>query len=83
MIERRHGVEAQEIESRHAQMHAVDRPVMKAGYAEGTTVAHAFAKNLPCVRYIIAIGPGNSEHVAEMPGLGLSQAKRHGALPTI
>ena len=56
-IQRRHGVEAKQIEPGHAKMRARDGPVVEAGHAEGAAVANSPAEDFPAVRKIIAVLP--------------------------
>ncbi len=77
-VQRRHRVQPQKIQPRHAQVNAIDGPVVKARDAERAAIAHAFAEHFPRVADIVAIRPGDAQHVAEVLGLVLPEAKRDG-----
>ena len=79
-IERAHRVQAKQIQPRHAEMHAVDRPVVEAGDAERAAIAHALAEDFPCVGRVVAVLPRDLEHVAEVTRLAAGHAKGYGAL---
>jgi hypothetical protein len=72
----RHGVEPQQIQPRHAEVGALDGPVVETGYAERAAVAHAAGDYLPGVGQVVAVVPHDLEHVAEVFGLGVTEAKR-------
>ena len=76
-VQRGHSVEAKQIEPRHAQMNALDGPVVKTGDAQSTAIADAAAHYLPGIREVIAVFPKHRSHVAKMFRLGLTQAERH------
>ncbi len=74
-VERTNRVEPEKIEACHAQVNAGDGPVVQAGDAEGAAVADAAGDNPPRVTGIVAVAPGDDEHVAEMPWLPPAQAE--------
>ena len=82
-VECRHGVEPQQIQPRHAEVHTVDRPVMQAGDAQRAAVAHALGHHLPRVAKVVLVFPDNLEHVAKMLRLGQANAKRQQLLQLV
>ena len=82
-VECRHGVEPQQIQSRHAEVHTVDRPVMQAGDAQRAAVAHALGHHLPRVAKVVLVFPDNLEHVAKMLRLCQANAKRQQLLQLV
>ena len=78
-VERRHGVEPQQVQPRHAQVDAVDRPVVQARDAERAAVAHAAAQHLPGVAEVVAVLPRDARHVAKVVRFRLAEAERNGA----
>ncbi len=64
VVERTHRVEAQQLQSRGAQVHAVHRPVVQAGHAQRASVAHAAGQHLPGVSAVWQLFSGDAQHVA-------------------
>jgi hypothetical protein len=71
-VERRHGVEAQQIEPGHAEMHPFDSPIVKARHAKSATIANTTAEDLVRVPQVIAVLPNNRRHVPEVMRLCLA-----------
>ena len=82
-IKGRHGIQAEQIQTGHAQMNPIDGPVVKTRHAERTAVAHSLAQHLPGVTKIVAILPDHTQHVAKVLRLGLAQTERHLGSPGI
>ena len=40
-IQLRHRVQSKQVQSRHAQMNPLDRPIMESGHAEGAAIANS------------------------------------------
>ena len=74
-VELRHGVQAKQIQARHAEMRAFDRPIVQPGDAQCATIAHTAGENFVSVREIIAILPDDLQHVAEMLRFRLAEAE--------
>ena len=46
---RAHGVQPEQLEARHAEMNAFDRPIVKTGHSERAPVANPLAQDFPRV----------------------------------
>ena len=78
-VERRLGVEAQEVEADPAQVHAVHGPVAQARGAQGAAVADAVAQDAPGVAQAVPVLPGGVQDV-EVGAEATTQEVRHRAL---
>jgi hypothetical protein len=77
------GVQLEEAQAGGAQVHAVDRPVVQAGHAEGTAVTHPLGQDLPGVHRVPLVVPGDLEHLLVVVGLLLADAVRLRADPEL
>jgi hypothetical protein len=68
-----HCVQAKQIQPRHAQMHALDRPIVETSDTKRATITNALTQDFPGITEIIAIFPDYPGHVAEVLGFGLTQ----------
>src|SRR5918994_729670 len=71
---RAHRIDLQQVQPRRAQMHARDRPVVKAGDAERAPVAHTLAENAPRVPKVAAVLPDGPGDLGVVIGLRLACA---------
>jgi hypothetical protein len=55
-------------------MDSIKSPVMKTGYSESATVAHAFVQYLPRTLWSASNIDGDARHLAEMIGFGMADA---------
>lgn len=81
-VQFRCGVEAEEIQARHAKMRALDGPIVKASDAQGATITDTAAKDFPGVGEIVPVLPDDRGHVAEVARLPIEQAKWNEPFPT-
>ena len=61
--DRSHGVQAQELEARHAQVDARDHVVAQPARPERASVTHAVPEDAPGVPEVVAVLPGDLDHL--------------------
>src|SRR5688572_2636722 len=83
VIDRRHGVQAQQVQTGHAKMHAVESPIVQACHAQRTSVANALRQNLPRMSEIVAVLPRDHGQLREMLRFGLPQSEWNGGFQFI
>jgi len=76
-VERRHGVEAEQLQADQAEVDAGHGVVAEAAGAERAAVADAVAEDAPGVGEIVAVFPDSFEDFEEVVGLGVSQSEGH------
>ena len=60
-------------------MNSLDREVVETGGSESTTVTNAAREYPPCIRELVAIAPGNTDHIAIVMRFGLTEPCRYEA----
>ena len=63
-----HGVQAEQLEPRHAQVDAGDHVVAQPARAQRAAVAHAAREDAPGVREVVAVLPHHLRHLEVRPG---------------